>query len=760
VSNNQYPAIEASNQKLAAPYPVQPQHDWRGVLRISAFRKLWIAMAASSLGDWLGLLAMAALAKSLSGDSYAAQSFAISGVFILRLLPGMVFGPIAGVIADRLDRRTTMVIADVTRFLLFLSVPLVGTLWWLYAATLLIEVAALFWIPAKDAAVPNLVPKQRLEAANQLTLVSTYGTAVVASGVFALLALVASVLGGIFDFFDADSADLALYLNAGTFLFSAGIIYQLTAISKVRKSEPHESTPTILATLLDGWKFVGRTKVIRGLILGVLGAFAAGGTVIGLARTHVEDLGAGNAAFGVLSGAVFLGLAAGMVLGPRILVDFSRRRLFGLAIVSTGALLSLLALIPNVVIVILLTLIVGAFAGIAWVTGYTMLGAEVSDELRGRTFAFVHSLVRVALLMVLAAAPLIAGVIGRHTFHPTSSVTVSYNGAAITMFLAGLGAAGVGALALRQMDDRRGVPMLRDLLAAVKGEKLPGVRYPRQSGYFIALEGADGAGKSTQAERIADWLRIHGHQVTLTREPGGTDVGDRLREILLNIPHLDLSARTEALLYAADRAQHTHAVIRPALTRGGVVICERYIDSSIAYQGAGRALPSDEIARVNRWAVDSLKPDLTVVLNLPPEKARQRLSGPGDRIEAEPADFHERVRASYLRLANRDPARYLVVDATLPPQTITGQITERLTGELLWPQDQRPEGVSEKVTESTTAEETAPGETSSAEDAYPSLPTSVPNAERPLSLADELLGGSPPKISMGKHAGKPELDDR
>src|SRR5258708_7772923 len=148
----------------------------RGVLGITAFRRLWIALSLSSLGDWLGLLAQSALAQSIAGHSYARQSYAVAGVFVLRLVPAVLFGPIAGVVADRLDRRWTMVAGDSMRCLLFVSIPVVGSLWWLFVATFLIEIAAMFWMPAKEATVPNLVPRESLEAANQVSLLTAYRT--------------------------------------------------------------------------------------------------------------------------------------------------------------------------------------------------------------------------------------------------------------------------------------------------------------------------------------------------------------------------------------------------------------------------------------------------------------------------------------------------------------------------------------------------------------------------------------------------------
>ncbi|REE62455.1 dTMP kinase [Streptomyces sp. 3212.3] len=201
---------------------------------------------------------------------------------------------------------------------------------------------------------------------------------------------------------------------------------------------------------------------------------------------------------------------------------------------------------------------------------------------------------------------------------------------------------------------------------------------PGTNGFFIALEGGDGAGKSTQAEALAEWIRGKGHEVVLTREPGATPVGKRLRSILLDVSSAGLSHRAEALLYAADRAEHVDTVVRPALERGAVVVSDRYIDSSVAYQGAGRDLSPTEIARINRWATNGLVPHLTVLLDVAPETARERFTEAPDRLESEPAEFHARVRSGFLTLAAADPGRYLVVDAGQEPEAVTTVIRHRL----------------------------------------------------------------------------------
>ena len=171
------------------PNPTSTLRASENVLRIPAFRRLWNAMSFSSFGDWLGLLATTALAQQLAGGDYATANFAIAGVFIARLLPSVVLRPIAGVIADRFDRKKVMVIGDILRAALFISIPLVGNYLWLYIATVLVECVTLFWSPAKEATVPNLVPKNKLENANQVSLFAAYGTAPIAAALFSLLSI-------------------------------------------------------------------------------------------------------------------------------------------------------------------------------------------------------------------------------------------------------------------------------------------------------------------------------------------------------------------------------------------------------------------------------------------------------------------------------------------------------------------------------------------------------------------------------------------
>ena len=262
-------------------------------------------MVFSSLGDWLGLLATTALAQQLSGGDYAKANFAIAGVFIARLLPAVFLGPIAGVIADKLDRRKLMVNCDILRTALYISIPIVHNYFWLYTAMILVECITLFWSPAKEASVPNLVPRDKLENANQVSLLAAYGTAPVAAAIFTFLSLFTSAINAAFSL-NVTAVDLALYANALSFAFAAFTVWGLREIPKGAAAK-HAAETSILKSLHEGWKAVSGSKLIRGLIVGMVGAFVAAGAVIGLARTFVGDLGGGEAAYGVLFGAVFTG---------------------------------------------------------------------------------------------------------------------------------------------------------------------------------------------------------------------------------------------------------------------------------------------------------------------------------------------------------------------------------------------------------------------------------------------------------------------
>ncbi len=195
------------------------------------------------------------------------------------------------------------------------------------------------------------------------------------------------------------------------------------------------------------------------------------------------------------------------------------------------------------------------------------------------------------------------------------------------------------------------------------------------TGFFLAFEGGDGAGKSTQVALVAERLNALGHAVVTTREPGGSVVAEKIRDVVLDVAHLGLDDHAEALLFAASRAEHVSKTVRPALERGDVVITDRYMDSSIAYQGIARGLGLDTIRDLNLWATRGLVPDLTVVLDVNATTGLERVEEP-NRLEEESADFHQTVVAAFKTLAAADPARYIVIPAAGDREQIADQILE------------------------------------------------------------------------------------
>jgi dTMP kinase len=680
--------------------------DGAGVLSITPFRRLFVALSLASLGDWLSLLALSAVADQIAGKTNGV--YAVSGVWLTSLLPALVLGPVAGAVADKFDRRLNMIIGDLLRAVLYITIPIdlsvgfANKLTWIYVVQFLASAASLFWAPAKDASVPNLVPRDKLEQANSLSLLATYGTAPVAGLLLALLA----ALGHISPFFATNQNNLALYFRTAMYLVSALTVYMLKELR--RRPTDKISSPSVLKSIWEGWRFLRQTQVVRGIILGMTGAFAAAGAVVGLGQSYITNvLKGGSAGWPAAFAALFFGLAIGMFLGLRLLRGFSRRRLFGFTIMLAGIPLAVIAVIPSLVLTVILAVVIGACAGSAYVTGYTTIGLEVDDETRGRTFAFLQSAIRVILFAVIAIAPTLAGgfnsLVGGSSLHIAGFDyrKVGYN---VVLLLAAAVAIALGRMAYREMDDRRGVPLLADLGSLFWPDREESVNSHRKNGrwarfrqsapdesvaqspseatrrpgVFLALEGGEGAGKSTQTRLLAIWLRDQGYDVVTTHEPGATKIGLRLRALLLDTAHTGLAPRAEALMYAADRAEHVQDVILPALERGAVVVTDRYVDSSLAYQGAGRQLPVSEIAGLNRWATGGLTPDLTILLDLPVVTGLSRRLSSADRLESEPVEFHQRVRSGFLSLAAAEPGRYLVLEADRPEAEISRDIQLRV----------------------------------------------------------------------------------
>lgn len=631
----------------------------RSVLAIRGFRRLLVAGYLCSVGDWLALLALSGLASQLM-TGYLAKSFAFSGVVLVQLLPGLVFAPIGGILADRFDRRKVMVVTDLARCGLFISIAVVGSAWWLFVANFLVGCMGMLWIPAKDSAVPNLLRrKDQVETANQLGLVITYGLAVVSgAGLYAVvtgigptLHVYRSTLG---------IANIAVIVNGVLYLASALMI--ATRIPEIagRGGRPSitrgsgERQPGFLGMFRDGVQFAISTRLVRGLIIGMIGAFAAGGVVVGTGRSYANSLQGGESTFAMLFIALFVGLAFGMATAPRFARRMTHNRLFGIAIVLAGLMLAFAALSPGLAFSLLLIAAVGACAGIAFLTGVTIIGSQVDDSVRGRVNAVYQSLMKIILFGATIVVPLLVGLVRPRVvtaFHRTMII----DGTRPVLFGAGLLAALFGVVAYRQMGDRSTEPILANLIAAIR-------RQPRPTGgWLIAVEGNTPADTSIQAQRLAHWLGSTGRDVLLASDPALEEA--RLHAVLESAQLTGVRAR--ALVAAAVRADVVERQVRPALEMGSIVVMERYVDSALAQVSAFGGLEPAELEGLADWATGRLRPDLTVLLDQDPSSLEGALSVIADdhRDVGDSLEHHWRVQRLLTEMAAADPDRYIVVDA-------------------------------------------------------------------------------------------------
>ncbi|GKQ37359.1 dTMP kinase [Streptomyces sp. A012304] len=678
----------------------------RSLLRQPQLKRLWSAQLVSGVGDALALLVLvllalqAAIAEGSFGGGYRGVAFAVATVFGVRILATLLFGavllgPLTSLTSPEgpLDRRWTMVGADGLRAALLLVAPLWidwtpdDALALLLVTVFVTGVAERFWTVARESAAPALLPAPPLEGATvrplpdhldalrRLSLRTGFLAIPLGAATLLLAALFNNLLGAGISWFAQHQAALASYVAAGLFAGSLSVVVflELPATRTPRARSPLEG---LRRPRTAGGVDTGRTGAIPLLVLACAAVAGAIAAAVAVAVLHAKDLGGGPVLYGLFVLALTGGVVIGVRTAPKALVSLSRRRLLALAIAFTGVALLAAGLVPDVTSVLLILALAGVGAGVAANTGHALLDQETEDHRRTRVTGHLHAIVRVLVALGALIAPLVAALIGPHRME-SGKFVFAHGGAAFTLMLVGALLLPVAALVLAKVDDRSGVPLRQDLRDALLGGDDP-AQAPAANGFFIALEGGDGAGKSTQAEALAEWIRGKGHEVVLTREPGATPVGKRLRSILLDVSSAGLSHRAEALLYAADRAEHVDTVVRPALERGAVVITDRYIDSSVAYQGAGRDLSPTEIARISRWATNGLVPHLTVLLDVSPETARERFTEAPDRLESEPAEFHARVRSGFLTLAAADPGRYLVVDAGQEPEAVTAVVRHRL----------------------------------------------------------------------------------
>ncbi|MEU3736918.1 dTMP kinase [Streptomyces sp. NPDC032198] len=678
----------------------------RALLRVPQLKRLWSAQLVGGVGDALALLVLvvlalqAAIAEGAFGGGYRGVAFAITAVFGARVLATLLFGavllgPLSSITSPDgpLDRRWTMVVADGLRVGLLIVAPLWidwtpdNALAMLLVTAFVIGVAERFWTVCRESAAPALLPAPPLEGATvrplpdhmdalrRLSLRTGFVALPIAAAALVAITLVGNLLGAGLDWFEGHQAGLGSFVAAGLFAASLSIVYflELPATQTPRARSPLEG---LRRPRTGSGTDKGRTGAIPLLVAACAAIAGAVAASVAVAVLHAKDLDGGPVTYGLIVLALTGGTVVGIRTSPSLLPSLSRRRLLALAIALTGVALLAAGLVPDLTTVLLLLALAGVAAGIAAHTGHALLDQEVEDHRRARTTEHLQAVVRLFVALGALIAPVVAAAIGPHRF-VNGKFVFDHGGAAFTLMLVGALLLPVAALVLAKIDDRQGVPLRHDLRDALRGGDDP-AQGIAATGFFIALEGGDGAGKSTQAEALAEWIRAKGHEVVVTREPGATPVGKRLRSILLDVSSAGLSHRAEALLYAADRAEHVDTVVRPALERGAVVISDRYIDSSVAYQGAGRDLSPTEIARISRWATAGLVPHLTVLLDVAPEAARERFTEAPDRLESEPAEFHARVRAGFLTLAAADPGRYLVIDAAQEPEAVTTVARHRL----------------------------------------------------------------------------------
>ncbi len=644
----------------------------RDLVAHGPFGRLLAAMTISSLGDWVGFVAVTSVVTRLGGSS---PELAISGVMIARTLPAFLFGPIAGALIDRMNRKHIMIVADLARGTMYASMAFMNRLWAIYALSFAIECLSLLWSPARDASLPNLIPRRHLANANSLGLVSTYGTLPLGGAVFAVLVTVGQAIPVLRSTPEA----LPLLLDASSFLFSAVMLTQIDIRTQTSRSHQRFDLPRVWRDTLDGIRFLREDSVASAMTGGIVVAFGAVGAVLAIGPVFVANTIHANASgWGIVVTAFGVGMGCGMATASQTAKIVERDRTFVWSLLAAAGALFVLAAMPNLSWAVVFAVWLGAFCGLAWVCGYTLLQENVSDEYRGRTFASLTVLSRAVLFLSLSIFPLLADLLRR-----TSSVLIEggdfyvgeqrfdLSGTRLALWLAGLLVVAAGVTTRRLLKRYR-------LSRPVPLTLVPKLKRPPATGLFIAFEGVEGAGKGTQIGLAERYLVEQSFDVLVTREPGGTPAGESIRGLLLDPRTGSLDLRAEALLFAASRAQTVASVIRPALAEGKIVICDRYVDSSLAYQGWARGLGEPDILSLNVWATQGLFPDLVILLHVEPEKGLLRSTEAPDRMELEGGDFHAKVADAYLRIAEEHPERFVVIDADRQPAAVFDDVRAAL----------------------------------------------------------------------------------
>jgi dTMP kinase len=377
-----------------------------------AFFRLWLAQAITSLGDWLGFLAIVVLATRIGAGSGGA---AVGVVMAARIIPGFFFAAGAGVLIDRMDRKQVMVVTMIARAAVVALLPFVDTVLGLVFASFILEIGTLFFTPAKEATVPNLVPADHLATANSLSLAAAYGTFPIASLLFLLLAKVAEWLGQfeVLDNLRVSQESVAFYVEVACFLAAAVIISRLSISREhMRRTEDEERIDLgqVFTEIKEGWSFIFLNPVVRSVNIGLATGLVGGGMVVPLGAVFAtEVLDAGPAGFGLFITALGVGVAAGVVVVSVTQRRIPKERVFALSVLLAGVSLVAAASMSTFALSALCCSLMGLFAGAVYVLGFTLLHENVEDELRGRVFAGLYTLVRLCILLAFAAGPFLAG---------------------------------------------------------------------------------------------------------------------------------------------------------------------------------------------------------------------------------------------------------------------------------------------------------------------------------------------------------------
>lgn len=639
----------------------------------------------SDVGSWVGFFAAALLVSGRVGTA-AASGVAVACIVIAKLLAVAVLSPAAVRLVGVLDRRLLMSVLELVRALILASIAVSALLFdsgaivviWTFTAILISETVGVVLSAARDTATADIVPEAKQAIAGWLTTVTSRGVAPLCAAL--LLGAVSRLM---LTAVDDNRARLAVSPTEVT-LFAAAALCLAAAVlaftfGRLAGRVPGVAGRSPFAAGWQGWRSLRGESLARRLALGMVLAFVSAGLILGVSVFYVSSLRGGEAAVSLVITALLLGVPVGVVLGPRWVGALSPRRWFGMSVVAMGAAVAALAISPHLAIAVPVVFGFGTFAGMVYTAGSMVIARQAGEEIGGRPLQFVRGLGPV----LLGLTALIASVLVGFTAVPVLRVggfSVGVVTVRILLLLVGALVVLAGYFAFRRVDDKPGVPVLADLAGSVRGRPVFAADSGDHPGVFVAFEGGDGAGKSTQALKLAAWLKVIGRDYVLTREPGATPLGKQIRELLLAHGEVPPAPRAEALLYAADRAHHVDTVIRPALRRGAVVVTDRYVDSSLAYQGAGRALKVDEVAYVSAWATEGLKPDLVVLLDVAPADGLARADdrGAADRMESESLSFHQRVRQAFLDRAESDPERYMVVDASGNAEIIAEQVRDRV----------------------------------------------------------------------------------